>query len=55
MDRWDMRVFEAFALFWGALFAVASFNGEADPVVPYIATVLLAFGVTTHLLLRERG
>lgn len=56
MDRWGMRVFEVMSLVWGAVFALSAFFSEgAEPIVPYIATAFLAFGATTHLLLRERG
>lgn len=55
MDCRDMKLLETFSIFWGLMFSVASFNGESEPVVTYIATAFLAFGVTTHLLLTARG
>ncbi len=55
MDRSGMRALEAIALFYAVLSLLFMFFGSEGFEVVYLFTFLLAFGVTTHLLLRERG
>ena len=55
MDYYLMRHMGRLALLFGALFAGAALWGDPEPCVPYIATGLVSFAATTHLLLaRER-